>query len=195
MSHLDPDTSPLAPDPADEPVSSDAAGEQSDVFLSSDAPIGDGDNAIGATPPGFDWPTHGGYLGCLIGCLAAFLIGGFVGSVLLGALYVVGGGTAIAMAVVALAIYAGVTYGLCRLGWTLGKRYYRSYQASGETTWGEHDDFDVSPEPMREGESGARELAADDGTETDDEPSDARAAADTEDATTGLPLSSEGRRG
>ena len=106
-----------------------------------DAPYGDGENAVGAAPPGFEWPTHGGYLGCLIGCIASFLIGGFLGSALLGTLYVVGGGSAVILAVVSLVIYAAIVYGLCRLGWSFGKRYYRSYQGPADTTWGEHDEF------------------------------------------------------
>jgi hypothetical protein len=106
-----------------------------------DAPYGDGENAVGATPPGFEWPTHGGYLGCLIGCLASFLIGGFLGSALLGTLYVVGGGSALILALVSVIVYAAIVYGLCRMGWSLGKRYYRSYQGPAETTWGEHDEF------------------------------------------------------
>ena len=34
----------------------------------------------GAVPPGYDWPTHGGYLGCLLGMMPACLVGGFLGS-------------------------------------------------------------------------------------------------------------------
>ena len=118
-----------------------------DESLWNDAPLGEGENAVGAAPPGVEWNTHGGYLGCLIGCLASFLIGGFLGSVLLGTLYVVGGGAALVLAAVSVVIYTGIVYGLCRLGWWLGKRYYRSYQTTGSTTWGEHDEFEYGESP------------------------------------------------
>lgn len=129
-------------DPPERPGESpDATPTATDDDFPIDAPFGDGENAVGAAPPGFEWPTHGGYLGCLIGCLASFLIGGFLGSALLGTLYVVGGGSAVILAVVSIVVYAAIVYGLCRLGWSLGKRYYRSYQGPAETTWGEHDEF------------------------------------------------------
>lgn len=163
-----------------------------------DAPLGDGENAIGATPPGVDWPTHGGYLGCLIGCLAAFLIGGFLGSVLLGTLYVVGGGTALAMAVVAIVVYAGVAYGLCRLGWSLGKRYYRSYQDLGSPTWGEHDEYKYPDQERDDAAETPETDETEDGARTDvtssaSSASDALAHEDEDDQTE-LPLSRDGRR-
>lgn len=199
MSHSDPDFTPVAPEASDEPASPDAAQEQPTDPVTPDAPLGDGDNAVGATPPGFDWPTHGGYLGCLIGCLAAFLIGGFLGSVLLGTLYVVGGGTAITMAVVALIVYAAVAYGLCRLGWTLGKRYYRSYQEPGDTTWGEHDEFAYSEDAETDQPSAARVVDVEGAVDLVDEPANGAATesalAEEEEAHTGLPLSSDGKRG
>ncbi|HET9981480.1 MAG TPA: hypothetical protein VFQ32_13610, partial [Ktedonobacterales bacterium] len=34
----------------------------------------------GAVPPGYDWPTHGGYLGCLLAMMPACLIAGFLSS-------------------------------------------------------------------------------------------------------------------
>jgi len=40
----------------------------------------------GAVPPGYDWTTHGGYLGCLIGLMASCLFGAFLGSTLFAAL-------------------------------------------------------------------------------------------------------------
>ncbi len=40
----------------------------------------------GAVPPGYDWPTHGGYLGCLLSLMASCLIGGFLGTTLFAAL-------------------------------------------------------------------------------------------------------------
>lgn len=202
MSYSDPDDTQSAPDGLDEPIAGDQAPQQPDETFPIDAPLGDGDNAIGATPPGFDWPTHGGYLGCLLGCLASFIIGGFLGSVLLGTLYVVGGGAALALAVVALVVYVGVAYGLCRLGWSLGKRYYRSYQASGATTWGEHDEFEHPDQPV-ESDAGDEDATAslEEGEMEDAAHADHVASAqsdaltpEADDVQTGLPLASDGRR-
>jgi hypothetical protein len=81
----------------------------------------------GAVPPGYDWPTHGGYLGCLLSLMASCLIGGFLGSTLFAALSywrIVPAAVAI---VLTIAVYAAVFIGLSRLGWILGKRFYREY--------------------------------------------------------------------
>lgn len=83
--------------------------------------------AEGAVPPGYDWPTHGGYLGCLLSLMASCLIGGFLGSTLFAALSywrIVPAAVAI---VLTIAVYAAVLIGLGRLGWILGKRFYREY--------------------------------------------------------------------
>jgi hypothetical protein len=90
----------------------------------------------GAVPPGYDWPTHGGYLGCLLGIMLSCIVGGFVASLvdvfdfehqirgLPNVLLVV------ATFLVALAL-------LARIGWLLGRRFYREYAA--KPTWGESD--------------------------------------------------------
>jgi hypothetical protein len=81
----------------------------------------------GAVPPGYDWPTHGGYLGCLLSLMASCLIGGFLGSTVFAALSylrIVPPAVAILLTV---AVYAVVFIGLGRLGWILGKRFYREY--------------------------------------------------------------------
>jgi hypothetical protein len=88
--------------------------------------------AEGATPPGYDeWPTHGGYLGCLIAvmfaCLLAplgYILVGFLGAFLSRPL----GGFGVAVAIViTAAAYIAVFIGLVRLGWSMGKRYLREY--------------------------------------------------------------------
>ena len=94
----------------------------------------------GATPPGYDWPTHGGYLGCLLAvmlsCLLAplgYLVVGFLGAFLSGPLGGIGVGLAIAATVVGyLALFAGLT----RLGWRMGKRYLREYPQPQGQPWG-----------------------------------------------------------
>ena len=90
----------------------------------------------GAVPPGYDWPTHGGYLGCLVGIMLSCIVGGFVASLvdvvdyqhhirgLPNVLLVV------ATFLVALLLFA-------RIGWLLGRRFYREYVT--KPTWGESD--------------------------------------------------------
>jgi hypothetical protein len=89
--------------------------------------------AEGAVPPGYDWPTHGGYLGCLLSLMASCLIGGFLGSTLFAALSywrIVPAAVAI---VLTIAVYAAVLIGLGWLGWILGKRFYREYPQARTT--------------------------------------------------------------
>ncbi len=86
----------------------------------------------GATPPGYDeWPTHGGYLGCLMGVVLAFVLApigyivfGLIGSALFPSLGYAGVWLAGAITVIA---YLACFVGLARLGWRLGKRFYREY--------------------------------------------------------------------
>jgi hypothetical protein len=88
----------------------------------------------GAVPPGYDWPTHGGYLGCLMGLVVAFLVGGFLGSFLVGLISV----TPLAVLVAAPAarilciavVFVATLIGLGRAGWVLGRRFYREYPRS-----------------------------------------------------------------
>jgi uncharacterized membrane protein YedE/YeeE len=83
--------------------------------------------AEGAVPPGYDWPTHGGYLGCLLSLMASCLIGGFLGSTLFAALSYWRIVPAVVAILLTIAVYAAVFIGLGRLGWILGKRFYREY--------------------------------------------------------------------
>ncbi len=92
----------------------------------------------GAVPPGYDWPTHGGYLGCLVAQLPACLIGGFLGSTLYNYLIlarllpdVVVGLLAVATFIVGMIVFG-------RIGWLLGRRFYRAYEQPAPT-WGESD--------------------------------------------------------
>lgn len=91
----------------------------------------------GATPPGFDWPTHGGYLGCLLGLVVACMLCGLIGAPLaqLSNFRVLSTPVALvltlAAAVVLIALFG-------RIGWVLGKRFYREYpQPAGRLAWGE----------------------------------------------------------
>lgn len=105
----------------------------------------------GATPPGYDWPTHGGYLGCLIGVMTAtllaplgYIVFGFLGALL--ALPLGGWGVALAV-VVTVAAYLAVFIGLSRLGWALGKRFLREYEQPSRPVWGE-DDEEAAPQTV-----------------------------------------------
>ncbi|SRR5690349_7489374 len=108
----------------------------------------------GAVPPGYDWPTHGGYLGCLIGLMASCLIGAFLGSTLFAALSCsspIPGDTlvqgcrpllpGVVSALLTVAAFAVATILLARLGWNLGKRFLREYPQP-RPTWGESDEAD-----------------------------------------------------
>lgn len=100
----------------------------------------------GATPPGYDWPTHGGYLGCLLGVMIACLIAplgyvvfGFLGAILHPSL----GGFGVAVAVIAtVAVYLAIFVALSRLGWWMGKRFLREYEQPVRPVWGEDDEED-----------------------------------------------------
>ncbi|HEX9038461.1 MAG TPA: hypothetical protein VF808_15875 [Ktedonobacterales bacterium] len=89
----------------------------------------------GATPPGYDWPTHGGYLGCLLAVMLACLLTplgyifvGFLGALLSPTLGGVGVGLAVAVTVIGyIALFAALT----SLGWRMGKRYLREYPQPG----------------------------------------------------------------
>lgn len=94
-----------------------------------------------AVPPGYDWPTHGGYLGCLLGTMASCLIGGFVGSTFFPTLahyHWVPGWVAASLTVV---VFVAIVFGIGRLGFVLGKRFYREYPQPAPKTWGEDDDY------------------------------------------------------
>lgn len=103
----------------------------------------------GATPPGYDWPTHGGYLGCLLGvmtgCLLAplgYIVFGFLGALLAAPL----GGVGIALGVIlTVALYLAVFVALSRLGWYMGKRFLREYEQPSRPVWGEDDDEAAPP--------------------------------------------------
>lgn len=98
---------------------------------------------LGATPPGYDWPTHGGYLGCLLGVMTACLLAplgyimfGFLGALLTRPL----GGFGFALAIiVTVAGYLAIFVALTRLGWFMGKRFLREYEQPSRPVWGEDD--------------------------------------------------------
>ena len=96
-----------------------------------EAPIAE-DPHEGATPPGYDeWPTHGGYLGCLLGVVLAlvlapvgYILFGLIGSALFQPLGYAGVWLAGVVTVIA---YLACFVALARLGWRLGKHFYREY--------------------------------------------------------------------
>ena len=88
------------------------------------------DEGEGAVPPGYDWPTHGGYLGCLLAVMASCLIGGFLGTTFFAALGYQQIVPKPITALLTVVVFVAVTIGLGRLGWVLGKRFYREYPRS-----------------------------------------------------------------
>jgi hypothetical protein len=115
-------------------------------------------------PPGYDWPTHGGYLGCLLGLMAACLIGGFAGK-LVGLFTFAHNITGVPNVLLILATILVAVFTLGRIGWVLGRRFYREY--SVKPTWGEDDAF--RPEWEVRGEAGADVTdVAEDGRDAED---------------------------
>ena len=98
------------------------------------------DEFEGATPPGYDWPTHGGYLGCLMGVMAGVLLGGFLGANIFAAYYNVLDLPLAVYILLNVALFIVLLIGLGRLGWWLGRRYYRYYPQPAGPTWGESDE-------------------------------------------------------
>jgi hypothetical protein len=166
-----------APDESRPELAHGQAPDQADVIES-----GSGSNANdederyrGATPPGYDWPTHGGYLGCLLGvmiaCLLAplakvifYILYGFEGVLLPRPL----SGIGVALAViVTVAVYLAIFVALTRLGWYMGKRFLREYEQPARPVWGEDDDDEAYPLVVE----------ADPPTTTDDAPAEAAPSA------------------
>jgi len=92
----------------------------------------------GAVPPGYDWPTHGGYLGCLLAQLPACLIAGFLGSTLYNYLILARMLPDVVVGLLAVATFIAGMILFGRLGWILGRRFYRAYEQP-RPTWGEND--------------------------------------------------------
>jgi hypothetical protein len=90
----------------------------------------------GAVPPGYDWPTHGGYLGCLLGMMPACLVGGFLGSTFVAFLNKAGVVPPVVAGLLVVALFVVCVVGFGRIGWALGRRFYRKYPRA-EPTWGE----------------------------------------------------------
>lgn len=133
--------------------------------LVHDESINPNDPSEGAVPPGYDWPTHGGYLGCLLGVMASCLLGGFVGSTMFPALAhynLVPGWVA---GLLTLVVYVLLVGGIGRLGYLLGRRFLREYPQPTGKTWGEDDDFhdDIETATGDTGQAGMEPTGAEDG--------------------------------
>lgn len=78
-----------------------------------------------------EWPTHGGYLGCLMGLFLGCLLAGFVGSPLVQYLQKHGGSAGVTAAFIAGAVVIMLAgfYASGRIGWAVGKRIFREYPA------------------------------------------------------------------
>jgi hypothetical protein len=115
----------------------ESAGATGDSFAAApDSP----DPYEGAVPPGYDWPTHGGYLGCLLGLMVACIAGGFLGSLVVGLVSVsplgrLVGTPAVRISLI-LAVFVATMLALGRVGWVLGKRFYREYPQPGSQPTG-----------------------------------------------------------
>jgi hypothetical protein len=137
----------------DDSAARDTAETTGETPLNPEAEAAPEDPHEGAVPPGYDWPTHGGYLGCLLSLMASCLIGGFLGTTLFAALGYSHAVPKVAAAVLTVVVYLGVTVGLGRLGWVLGKRFYREYpqtsaDSSNQTLFNETPQPDVLDMPI-----------------------------------------------
>lgn len=68
-------------------------------------------------PEGPPWPTNGGPLGCLLGAMVGFLVGGFLGTTLL-----------IPYRPVGITLTVLLTLGLAVAGWKIGRSIFREYK-------------------------------------------------------------------
>jgi hypothetical protein len=139
------------------------------------------DEFEGATPPGYDWPTHGGYLGCLMGLMAGVLLGGFLGANIFAAYYNVLDLPLAVYILLNVALFIVLLIGLGRLGWWLGRRYYRYYPQPAGPTWGELDE-DSNEDQASEATSSAEVSLSDNARESADRESADRESADRESA-------------
>ncbi len=148
MSSLPPSDLPNAPEPPDLPTpdlpprgapTPTSPAERGDVaYMAGPGPEidpGDEDPQAGAVPPGYDWPTHGGYLGCLLGLIVSCLLCGAVGAPIaeISNHQALPAPLAIGITLLLAALFAAI---LGRVGWVLGRRFYREYpQPAGHRTW------------------------------------------------------------
>ncbi len=88
------------------------------------------------TASAFEWPTHGGYLGCLMGMFIGCVLAGFLSSTIISFVHFVRG-TAQPLFIIAAVVLMVVVIGVFgRIGWGAGKRFYRDYQQPAEPTTG-----------------------------------------------------------
>lgn len=127
----------LPPVDASPPIPTDGAGGVSLVRAGHARQIDsdEEDPQAGAVPPGYDWPTHGGYLGCLLGLMASCVLCGAVGAPIaeISDHHVLPAPLAIVLTLLLAVAFAII---LGRVGWVLGRRFYREYpQPAGRRTW------------------------------------------------------------
>ncbi|MGZ3676821.1 MAG: hypothetical protein ACXVCO_21155, partial [Ktedonobacterales bacterium] len=118
--------------------SRDAAGDLAVVETSEQAE----DPYEGAVPPGYDWPTHGGYLGCLMGVVTLSVVGTLIAAPLLAVLTYSEVVPLPVSWLLTVLVFLLCIFGGGRLGWVLGKRFYREYPHE-RPTWGESDAAEV----------------------------------------------------
>jgi hypothetical protein len=119
-----------------------------------------------AVPPGYDWPTHGGYLGCLLGLLASCAVA-FVASTFVPPLVRDAGVPGWVAGLLTVVVFLAIVFAVARLGYILGKRFLREYPQPTRKTWGEDDDYVDSTLAEGEADSGER---AESSSENEEEP-------------------------
>lgn len=134
LSTPEPTDQVLIGSPAPHASGEDDAGVASVADSSADDPY------EGAVPPGYDWPTHGGYLGCLMSSIAGALVGGFIGADLLSFLWAAGQLPGVLFVFSTFAVLIICIWLLGRVGWRIGRRFYRAYAQPAQPVWGEDDE-------------------------------------------------------
>jgi hypothetical protein len=89
------------------------------------------DDAPGTAPGSPDleeWPTHGGYLGCLMAMVFGFLLAGFLSTELISFIRTSHISAALLITSAVVVMLAGIVL-FAWVGWRLGKRFYREYPA------------------------------------------------------------------
>ena len=133
MSSLPP---PNDPPPSDLPQPDSPAADEPPIRQqAAEFAPAEEDPTEGAVPPGYDWPTHGGYLGCLLGLIVSCLLCGAVGAPIaeFSDNKLVPAPLAIGITLLLAVLFAVL---LGRIGWVLGRRFFREYpQPAGRRTW------------------------------------------------------------
>lgn len=110
----------------EKPLAAEETGMPTDASTPSATP-----DAVPPVNAEEEWPTHGGYLGCLIAIMFGCLFAAFFASPLVQGAYRtthgagIGYGPTLNVAAIVIMIAGLIAFG--RIGWAIGKRVFREY--------------------------------------------------------------------